>query len=196
MRSHIDGRPEVKIPTIYEPPLHRVRQYKHPQSHECQHRALTRPTACSPCCPQTATTHCIESSTPPFFGCHLHLSGHLCIFLINVGLQPSFRNVGCHGQYQLRRSVLTPIGQSVPVWLDRSLFNGLFDELPSAVVAFESLFTSVDTIVLRGCFKSLISYPIGVGAKHSVDNVSVVPAILIRMLRPYRDVKDTFQTPS
>jgi hypothetical protein len=62
-----------------------VRQCSSPQSHECLHPAPTTPTVCCLCGPQMTTTHHIESSGSPFFGCHLHSAGHLGVFFINVG---------------------------------------------------------------------------------------------------------------
>ena len=85
-QSHIGDRAAAKIAITCEQPLRRVHQCKHLQSHECWHRAPTRPTACFPCCSQMTTVHHIGSLVSPFFGCHLHLAGHLPIFLVDVGL--------------------------------------------------------------------------------------------------------------
>ncbi|MEG4020360.1 hypothetical protein QT999_23340, partial [Microcoleus sp. S36b_A2] len=55
------------------------------------------PIACGVCQRQMTTTHRIESLASPFFLRHLHTSRHHGIFLVDVGLEPLFRNLRCTG---------------------------------------------------------------------------------------------------
>ena len=96
-QPRIGDKPQARNSTIDAQRLRLVRQCKRQQFHECRHRAPTRPTACCLCGLQMTTTRRIEWWASPFFGCHLHTSRHLGIFLVDVGLQPLLRNLHSTG---------------------------------------------------------------------------------------------------
>lgn len=89
---HIADRPGVMIAITLWLRLLNGRQCGHRQSPVSWHQSLTRPTACSPCCSQTTTSHRIESLSAPFFSSHSDLSRHRSVFCIHVALQPKFTN--------------------------------------------------------------------------------------------------------
>ena len=90
----IGDRPQAKTTTTGGLLLHLAHQHKHPQFHECLHLVPTKPIACCLYDPQTTIIHHTELLVSPFFGCDLHLARHLCIFIIDIGLQPLFRHSG------------------------------------------------------------------------------------------------------
>ena len=122
-RWHTGDKPEAKIPITCVLRLHPVRQCKRRQSHECLYQELTRPTACSLCCPRMTIIHRIETLTAPLFlGAVCTIKGHLSIFLINIGKAAIVQKPGRHERFQPEKCVPTAIGQSAPVLLGRSLF--------------------------------------------------------------------------
>lgn len=137
------------IATTCELPLHPLPQCTPRQSHESLHRSLTRPTACSLCCPQMTIAHRIESLASPFFGAHLHASGYPSVFLIDIGLQPLLRNLGCTSDSSQGNAFQQQSVNQFPSGLVDHFFSRLFDELPPAVSAFEPLFSVMNATILN-----------------------------------------------
>ena len=89
----------------------------------CLHQAPTEPTACCLCFLPMTITHRIETLTPPlFFGCYLHASGHLGIFLVfSAGL--STQIFGKNWQW-LRQKPIQSRFQLFDFRIDIAFFSG------------------------------------------------------------------------
>ena len=116
----------------------------------CLHQALTEPTACFLCFLPMTITHRIETLTLPLFlGVTCMLQITLAYFSLTSRKQPLFRNLCCTSDSGQRNAFHDRSISSRVAKVDR-FFSRWFDELSSAVKAFEPLFTVVDATILNG----------------------------------------------
>jgi hypothetical protein len=80
--------------------------------------------------------------------CHLNFARHQGIFLIDVGKATTAQTPAWHEQFQLGKSVLATIDQSVHAQAESiTFFCGCKGELSPTFMAFKPLFTVVDATI-------------------------------------------------
>ena len=147
---------EVMTPIIFLRLLQNGLRYALRRSHGFSHPELTKSIASSPYYLRMTTFHHTEWSIVLFFWRYLNFLGNRCILIIDVILQPRFRNITDTGDASERDLFQEQLIDQVFGVLWDNLLLRIFNKLAMTITTFMILFAVMDTTIFDNSYRLAI----------------------------------------